>query len=56
MAAQIKQELELSAELIKGAGGIFVIEVDGEVVARKTPERGFPEVDEVVRAVRAALT
>lgn len=54
MAAQIKQELDLSVELIKGSGGIFVVEVDGEVVARKTPERGFPDDDEVVRAVRAA--
>lgn len=54
MAAQIKEELNLSAELVKGAGGIFVVEVDGEVVARKTREHGFPEDLAVVEAVRSA--
>ena len=41
-------------ELVRGSGGIFLVEVDGAVVARKTPERGFPSEEEVVEAVRAA--
>lgn len=54
MAAQIKQELDLSPELIKGSGGIFIIEVNGEVVAKKTPAHGFPADDAIVEAVRSA--
>ncbi|MEO0603497.1 MAG: Rdx family protein [Myxococcota bacterium] len=54
VAAQIKQELDVSAELVKGSGGIFEVQVDGDVVAKKTREHGFPEDDAVVDAVRAA--
>jgi hypothetical protein len=41
-------------ELVRGSGGIFLVEVDGNVVARKTLD-GFPSEDEVVAAVGAAL-
>lgn len=39
---------------MRGSGGIFEVEVDGTVVARKTPARGFPSEEEVVQAVRTA--
>jgi len=55
VAAQIKQELDLSPELVKGSGGIFRIEVDGDVVAEKTRERGFPDDPDIVEAIRGAL-
>jgi selT/selW/selH-like putative selenoprotein len=38
---------------VRGSGGIFEVEVDGRVVARKTPDRGFPSEEEVVQAVAA---
>lgn len=39
---------------MKGSGGIFTVEVGGQVVAKKTLDRGFPSEAEVVAAVRAA--
>jgi predicted Rdx family selenoprotein len=54
-AAAIKQQLREDVELVKGSGGIFVVEVDGRIVARKTAERGFPSDEEVVAAVRQAV-
>jgi hypothetical protein len=50
----LKQELGLTAELVKGSGGIFLVEVDGVPVARKTMATGFPSEAQVVEAVRAA--
>ena len=40
---------------MRGSGGIFLVEVDGKAVARKSIERGFPTETEVVDAVRGAL-
>ena len=40
---------------MKGSGGVFLVEVDGKPVARKTTERGFPTEQDVVEAVRSAL-
>ena len=44
----------MDVSLEKGSGGIYTVAVDGRVVARKTPERGFPSEEEVVDAVRGA--
>ena len=55
MAARIKEDLGISPDLVKGAGGIFLVEVAGEAVAQKTREQGFPEDADIVEAVRAAL-
>mgnify|MGYP001399064065 CR=1 FL=1 len=38
---------------MKGSGGIYIVEVDGKVVARKTGGE-FPTEDAVVDAVRRA--
>jgi predicted Rdx family selenoprotein len=40
---------------VKGSGGIFVVEVDGKPVARKSLDHGFPTEAQVVAAVRDAL-
>lgn len=45
----------MTAELVKGGGGIFVVSVEGTEVARKTPQKGFPSEAEVVEAVQRAL-
>jgi predicted Rdx family selenoprotein len=50
----LKQELGVTVELVKGSGGIFLVEVDGVVVARKSASSGFPSEAQVVEAVRAA--
>jgi predicted Rdx family selenoprotein len=42
-------------ELVKGSGGIYLVEVDGKVVARKTSAHGFPTDEEVVEAVRGVI-
>ncbi len=39
---------------MKGSGGVYTVEVDGRLVARKTLDRGFPSEQEVVEAVRTA--
>jgi len=54
VAAVLKEELELDAELVKGSGGIFEVSVDGKVVAKKGMI-GFPSEIEVVDAVAKAL-
>lgn len=55
-AAQVLREaLGVEAELVRGARGVFEVEVDGRVVARKTLD-GFPTEGEILAAVRAALT
>ena len=54
MAAQLKQDLGLETELVIGSSGEFTVWVDDAKVAEKT-WNGFPEADDVVDAVRAAL-
>jgi predicted Rdx family selenoprotein len=50
----LKRELGVDVELVKGSGGVFVVDVDGVTVARKTPAAGFPTEAQVVEAVRVA--
>ena len=54
MAALIKQETGIDAELIEGGRGEFTVWVDEETVAKKGAN-GFPVDDEVVAAVHQAL-
>jgi predicted Rdx family selenoprotein len=51
VAAQLKQELGVTAELIVGTSGEFTVWVDDQKVAEKS-WRGFPDPDDVVDAVR----
>ena len=53
MAAQLKQDLGVIAELTVGTSGEFTVWVDDQKVAEKT-WRGFPDPDDVVDAVRDA--
>ena len=54
MAALIKQETGIDAEIVEGARGEFTVWVDEESVARKDAS-GFPADEEAVAAVRRAL-
>lgn len=55
MAAQLKQELGVDADLVIGGSGEFTVWVDDKKVAEKSWGR-FPEPAAVVDAVRAAQT
>ena len=54
MAAAIKQETGIDADLEHGGKGELSVWVDGKKVADKSP-RGFPGEPELLAAVRAAL-
>ena len=54
MAAQLKQDLGVDAELTVGNSGEFTVWVGDKKVAEKSWGR-FPEPNSVVSAVRAAI-
>jgi hypothetical protein len=51
VAAQLKQDLGIVAELIVGRSGEFTVWADDKLVAEKTWS-GFPDPDDVVDSVR----
>ncbi|MCB9675194.1 MAG: hypothetical protein H6737_08755 [Alphaproteobacteria bacterium] len=55
MAAHLKSELGVDVELIKGSRGVFVVRVDGVIVAQKSLDHGFPTPEQCEEAVRGAL-
>ena len=54
MAALIKQDTGIDAEIVEGARGEFTVWVEDATVAQKDAG-GFPGDDDIVTAVRAAL-
>lgn len=54
MAAALKDELDVDAQLLHGRSGQFDVAVDGQVVVSRT-FHGFPEDEEAVVAVAKAL-
>lgn len=53
MAAQLEKEFQAKPDLVKGGGGIFDVEVDGEMVFSKHAEGNrFPEEGEVADRIR----
>ena len=55
MAALIKAATGVDPAVVEGARGEFSVRVDDHVVAQKS-KTGFPAEDQVVQAVRAALS
>jgi selenoprotein W-related protein len=53
-AAELKKQLDIDATLVPGKGGIFQVQVDGKVVARKRLWH-FPDAKEIVAAVGDAM-
>jgi selenoprotein W-related protein len=53
-AAELQKQLGIAATLVPGKGGIFQVEVDGKVVARKRLWH-FPDAKEIVAAVGDAV-
>ena len=54
MAALINQDTGIDAAIIEGGRGEFTVWVEDATVAKKDAG-GFPDDDEIVAAVRAAL-
>ena len=52
MAARIRDEFGVEAELIKGDNGIFDVEADGRLVYSKHETGRFPEDEEVLKQLR----
>ena len=55
MAAAIQDELGLETELVKGSGGIYDVEVDGDLLFSKHEMGRYPENDEVVAELKRRL-
>ncbi len=53
MAAELKQEYGVDAELIKGSGGVFDVVVEGRKVFSKHDVDRFPEEGEVIATLNA---
>ncbi len=53
MAAEIRSARGIEAELVKGSGGIFDVELDGTMVFSKHAEGRFPEPGEVLEKIAA---
>ncbi len=53
MAAEIKKQLGLDAQLVRGSGGIFDVTVDNERIFSKSEEGRFPGETEIVEKLRA---
>jgi selT/selW/selH-like putative selenoprotein len=49
----LKRDLGVEAQLVKSSGGVFDVEVDGEIVYSKDRTGRFPEAGEVSRLLRA---
>ncbi len=52
MAAELEKTLGADVELIRGDGGIFDVEVDGQLVFSKKKVGRFPNPGEVVKLIR----
>jgi len=52
LAAEIKKELGVDSELVRGSGGIFVVSVDNQRLFSKKDEGRFPSEREIIDALR----
>ena len=52
MAAEIKKQLGLESQLVRGSGGIFEVTVDNEKIFSKRDEGRFPSEKEIVDKLR----
>ena len=55
MAALIKKEIGVEAELVEGGRGEFTVWVGEHLVAQKDSQHGFPSEHEALAAVQQAL-
>jgi selT/selW/selH-like putative selenoprotein len=53
LAAEIKKELGVDSQLVRGGGGIFDVTVDNKRIFSKKDEGRFPTEKEIVDQLRA---
>ena len=52
MAAEIKKELAIDSQLVRGSGGIFDVSVDNKRIFSKKEEGRFPSEKEIIDKLR----
>jgi len=52
LAATLKKELGVDAQIVRGSGGIFEVSVDNERIFSKKDEGRFPLESEIVEKLR----
>ena len=52
MAAEIKKDLGIDSQLVRGAGGIFDVSVDNKRIFSKKEEGRFPTEKEILDKLR----
>jgi selenoprotein W-related protein len=52
LAARLKENFDVDAKLIEGAGGIFDVTVDGDLIFSKHDKERFPTDDEIVGLIK----
>ena len=52
LAAEIKNELGIDSELVRGSGGIFNVSVDGRRIYSKDDTGRFPSEKDIVEQLR----
>jgi len=55
LAAELADALQLDAELVAGAGGVFDVAADGAMIFSKHERGRFPENTEIVEALRGRM-
>jgi len=53
LAAVLKQDRGIDAELIRSSGGVFDVKVDGKLIFSKKVAGRFPEEDEILEFIPA---
>jgi selenoprotein W-related protein len=53
LAAALKKEMGIEAELIRGDRGVFDVAADGKVLFSKHSAGRFPDSDEIIAALRS---
>jgi selenoprotein W-related protein len=52
LAAEIKKQLGLDSQLVRGSGGIFEVTVDNDKIFSKKEQGRFPSEKEIVDKLR----
>jgi selT/selW/selH-like putative selenoprotein len=56
LAAEIKKQLGIESQLVRGSGGIFVVSADNKKIFSKHDEGRFPAESEIVEILRAKMS
>jgi len=55
LAAELKRQLGVDAQLVRGSGGIFEVSIDNERIFSKKDEGRFPSESEIVEKLRSRV-